>query len=274
MRSLLEHNGILPARDDALARFERWLKQKLEAITETAVRTPVEQFATWHHLRRLRGTSTPGQYSEAGIRYAKQDITEAIKFLAWLHSAHRRTAATCLQQDVDEWLASGPTTRSNVRNFFAWAKKARLNASVRITHQQLRPSGALTQEQRLAWTKELLRGEPDTLAYRVAGILLLLYAQPLTRIAALQTTAVICADGDTRIMLGQEPIPLPQLFADMLHRHLAEPPGCGGDWLSARGYSRACCPAVISLRRASRRDCAAWASTCSEHATPRCRHWL
>ena len=72
------------------------------------------------------------------------------------------------------------------------------------------PECALTQEQRLAWTKELLSGEPDTLAYRVAGILLLLYAQPLTKIAALPTTAVVSVDGDTRIMLGQEPIPLPQ----------------------------------------------------------------
>ena len=70
------------------------------------------------------------------MRYAKQGITEAIKFLTWLHDTHQRTAATCLQQDVDEWLASGPTTRSKVRNFFAWARKARLNASVRITHQQ------------------------------------------------------------------------------------------------------------------------------------------
>ena len=51
--------------------------------------------------------------------------------------------------------------------------KARLNASVRITSQQPLPERALTQEQRLAWTKELLSGEPDTLAYRVAGILLL-----------------------------------------------------------------------------------------------------
>jgi hypothetical protein len=68
------------------------------------------------------------------------------------------------------------------------------------------------------------RGEPDTLACRVAGILLLLYAQPLTKIAALQTTVVASVDGDLRIMLGQEPIPLPQLFADMLHRHLATRP--------------------------------------------------
>ena len=224
LRSLLEHNGILPARDEPLARFERWLTQKLEAITEPAVRTPVEQFATWHHLHRLRKTSTPGLRSDAATRYAKQDITEAIKFLTWLHNAHQRTVATCPQQDVDEWLASGPTTRLKVRNFFAWAKKARLNNSVQITYQQPPPSRALTQEQRLAWTKELLSGEPDTFAYRVAGILLLLYAQPLTKIAALQTTAVVSVDGDTRILLGQEPIPLPQPFADMLHRHLATRP--------------------------------------------------
>jgi hypothetical protein len=157
-------------------------------------------------------------------RYAKQDITEAIKFLTWLYKTHQRTAAPCLQHDVDEWLASGPTTRSKVRNFFAWARKARLNASVRISSQQPYRECVLTEEQRLAWTKELLRGEPDTLAYRVAGILVLLYAQPLTKIAALPTSAVVSVDGDTRIRLGQESIPLPQLFADMVHRHLATRP--------------------------------------------------
>jgi hypothetical protein len=126
LRSLLEHTGILAARDEPVARFERWLAQKLDAITEPAVRTPVEQFARWHHLhhlRRLGKTSAPGQRSDAATRYAKQDIAEAIKFLTWLHNAHHRTAATCTQQDVNEWLASGPTTRSKVRNFFAWAKK-------------------------------------------------------------------------------------------------------------------------------------------------------
>ena len=37
LRSLLEHAGILAARDEPLARFERWLTQKLEAVTEPAV---------------------------------------------------------------------------------------------------------------------------------------------------------------------------------------------------------------------------------------------
>ena len=188
------------------------------------MRTPVEQFATWYHLRRLRKASTPGQRSDAATRYAKQEITEAIKFLAWLHSTHQRTVVTCLQQDVNEWLVSGPTTRSKVRNFFAWAKKARLNTSVQIARQQPPPSRAITQEQRLAWLKELLSGEPDSLAYRVTGVLLLLYAQPLTKIAALPIDAVSSTDGETRILLGQEPIPVPQPFAGLLNTHIRNRP--------------------------------------------------
>jgi hypothetical protein len=150
LRSLLEHAGILATRDEPLARFERWLIKKLEAVTEPAVHGAVEQFARWHHLRRLRKASVPGQSSAAGARYAKQEITEAIKFLTWLHSTHHRTLASCRQQDVDEWLASGPTTRRKIRNLLAWAKKTRVNKSVQITHQQPPPSRALTQQQRLA----------------------------------------------------------------------------------------------------------------------------
>ena len=202
LRSMLEHAGVLAARDEPLARFERWLSVKLAVVTEPAVRGPVEQFATWHHLRRLRRASVPGQDSAAAVRYAKQEITEAIKFLTWLHSTHHRTLATCLQQDVDEWLVSGPTTRSKIRNLLAWAKKARLNRSVHITHQQAPPSRSLTQQQRLAWLRELLTGDSETLAYRVAGTLLLLFAQPLTRIAALRTSAIATIGNDVQHLAG------------------------------------------------------------------------
>ena len=187
----------------------------------------MEQFARWHHLRRLRKASVPGQSSAAGARYAKQEITEAIKFLTWLHSAHHRTLASCRQRDVDEWLASGPTTRLKIRNLLAWAKKTRVNKSVQITHQQPPPSRALTQQQRLAWLRELIDGDSESLAYRVAGILLLLFGQPLTKIAALPTAAITRRENDMRISLGQEPIPVPPPFADMLANHMASRPNLG-----------------------------------------------
>lgn len=46
-----------------------------------------------------------------------------------------------------------------------------------------------------------------SLPYRVAGVLVLLYAQPLTKIAALQGTVISQADGQTLIALGKQPHP-------------------------------------------------------------------
>jgi hypothetical protein len=224
LRSVLQHHGLLPPRDEHLARFELWLATKLDAITSPTVRGPVEQFATWHHLRRLRGESKPGQGADGPKRAAQQEITETIKFLAWLEDTHGRTASSCCQQDVDAYLASGPTTRHAIRTFFVWAKSSKINSAVTIGFRQAKTSPTITQDQRLAWLKELLTGDSESLPYRVAGILLLLYAQPLTKIAALQTTAITRVDGETRIALGKEPIPVPEPFASQLNYHLYNRP--------------------------------------------------
>ena len=75
-----------------------------------------------------------------------------------------------------------------------------------------------------AWLKELLTGEAESLPYRVAGTLLLLYAQPLTRIVALKTTAIVPSPRELRISLGAEPVPVPAPFAGMLGHHLRNRP--------------------------------------------------
>ena len=62
------------------------------------------------------------------------------------------------------------------------------------------------------------------MAYCVAGTFLFLFAQPLTRIAALPTSAIAITDTDVRISLGREPIPVPQPFADMLVNHTGSRP--------------------------------------------------
>jgi hypothetical protein len=54
--------------------------------------------------------------------------------------------------------------------------------------------------------------------------LLLLYAQPLVRIAALKTTAIVLTPQELRISLGAEPIPVPEPFAGMLRFHLHNRP--------------------------------------------------
>lgn len=137
---------------------------------------------------------------------------------------HQRTAATCTQQDVDEWLATGPTTRTAIRTFFVVAKKARLNTAVTIQHRPAKTSPSLSQDQRLAWIHELLAGTSESLPYRVAGMLLLLYAQPLVKVVTFRTSVVDDGDAGMSITLGSHPTDVPEPFASLLREHLATRP--------------------------------------------------
>ncbi|OBB74464.1 recombinase XerD [Mycobacterium sp. 852014-52144_SCH5372336] len=224
LRSLLEHHGLLPKRDEPLARFQSWLASKLDTIREPAIRAPVEQFATWHHLHRLRRNSASGQTSHGPTHSARQETSETIKFLTWLHETHHRTAATCRQQDIDEWLATGPTTRTKIRTFIAWTHKSKINTALHLDAPHAKNTRLLTQDQRLAWIRELLIGDTESLPYRIAGTLLLLYAQPLMKIVALPTAAITINQRQTRISLGAEPVPVPEPFAELLNHHLHNRP--------------------------------------------------
>lgn len=220
IRALLQHHGLLPHRDANLHRFEDWIAVKLEGLP-AEVRQPVQHFATWHHLRNIRAKSDAGTNTRGPVHSAKQQITETIKFLTWLHQTHHRTAATCTQQDADEWLAGGPTTRTMIRNFFQLAKKSRLNTGVTVAHRTPRSSPSLSQDQRLAWIRELLTGTSESLTYRVAGMLLLLYAQPLVRVVTLTTDAIAESPHGMTIQLGRHPVDVPEPFATPIRQHRA-----------------------------------------------------
>ncbi|WP_187697294.1 hypothetical protein [Arthrobacter sp. TS-15] len=191
MRSLFTHHKLLPVRDHYLALFERWLSSKLDDIDDPEVRRPIESFSRWHHLRRIRSLSADGKPSRGPVHSAKQEITETIKFLTRLKLTHGRTIASCVQADVDAWLADGPTTRHRIRTFFVWATKNRTCTNITIGHRQARTVPLLTQGERLAMLKACLTDNIDTLSYRVIATLLLLYAQPVVKIAAMKSTDVI-----------------------------------------------------------------------------------
>lgn len=238
MRSLFTHHKLLPVRDHYLALFERWLSSKLDDIDDPEVRRPVESFSRWHHLRRIRSLSTDGKPSRGPVHSAKQEITETIKFLTWLKLTHGRTITSCVQADVDAWLADGSTTRHRIRTFFVWATKNRTCTNITIGHRQARTVPLLTQGERLAMLKACLTDNIDTLSYRVAATLLLLYAQPVVKIAAMKSTDVIITPDGLRLSLGHgDPAPVPEPFAALITEHLASRPNLrtgsssGSPWL-------------------------------------------
>lgn len=238
VRSLLTHHNLLSDRDHYLALFERWLTSKLNAVEDPEVRRPVESFARWHHLRRVRSLSGDGRPTRGPVHSAKQEITETIKFLTWLKATHGRAVASCVQTDVDAWLADGPTTRHAIRTFFVWAVKNRTCINITIGHRQAQTVPLLSQDQRLAMLAACLTDNIDTLPYRVAATLLLLYAQPVVKIAAMKSTDVILTPNGSRLSLGEgDPVPVSEPFASLLTEHVASRPNMrtgsssGSEWL-------------------------------------------
>nr|WP_231650207.1 hypothetical protein [Gordonia sihwensis] len=234
LRTLMEYHGLLPPRDRWLPRFEQWIDDKLIDLP-TEVARPARHFATWHHLRRIRAIADAGGDTQPSVRSAKQEITETVKFLSWLRSTYGRTIETCTQHDVDQWIATGPTTRYTIRTFLVICKQDRLNTAVQLGHRAPKTTPSLTQDQRIAWISELLTGDSETLPYRVAGVLILLYAQPLKSIVRLQTSSII--DGNPMaITFGKHPVDVPEPFAQLIrdvlaHRTNLRTSGHGNPWL-------------------------------------------
>jgi hypothetical protein len=119
LRHILAAGGVLPARDEALARIERWSREVLNAIDEPADRRLIQAYLTWQVLRRLRRRTETGARPRIVTGGARHRVLAVIAFLAWLRR-NGLTLASCGQGDVETWLATGPVAY-DVRDFLAWA---------------------------------------------------------------------------------------------------------------------------------------------------------
>lgn len=224
LRDLLLHHGLLPGRDRDLARFQTWLVTRIETTEPAWARRILERYGRWHHVRAIRRQLAEGRNAQARVHLAKQEITEIGRLLAWLHE-NDTTLADCTQAHLDRWITTGPSTRSFVRPFLAWARRHRLAPTgVELARRHARTTPTVTDEQRFDWLRRCLIGEADTLAYRVAGVLLLLYAQPLVRVAALRRDQIVATPAGPALLLGDEPVAIPHPFAELLEQHLGNLP--------------------------------------------------
>ena len=204
---MLTATGALPARDEELARTGRWLAAVLETIEPAADRRLVHAYATWQVMRRLRASAAGTARPRTPTAHARNKIRAAVSFLAWLRG-RRITLATCGQADIDQWLHTGPSA-CTTRDFLAWAASRGHCRPLTIPAPPRDTGPAISQDQRWALTARLLHDTALEPTDRVAGCLLLLYGQPLSRIAAMTTSQVTHRDHETFIRLGRHDVPVP-----------------------------------------------------------------
>ena len=240
LRALLTHHGVLPDRgSDPVAVFKTWLAGRLSTLPDDGTRSSIEQFATWRHLRRIREREHDDSRNLTTVTHAaKQEITEARKFLTWLRDAHDVGPNGIQQAHVDEYLSAGTTTRRHIRNYLHWLDPSptrrfrKIDAPYRIANS----TPIVTQEQRLQMVRNCLEFDQVVLSTRIAGLILLLWAQPLNRIVMLRRRDISPRIDGLYLTFGTVPSIVPPELADTFGDYFAHPSNqqtgnTGTDWL-------------------------------------------
>ncbi|MEH6781958.1 MAG: hypothetical protein V7618_10395 [Rhodoglobus sp.] len=222
LRAILTHNRMLPAQDDRqLAMFEQWLQERLHVLQVTPdIHSPIERFAKWHHLRRLKAEFSATKNMNYAVRSAKQEITEAGKFLSWLLATHGKTSASIGQVHIDEYLSEGPSTRKHIRNFVRFLSRERTTNSVDVPVRLAQTTPMPTQRQRMNHIKTLMEAVNLNESTRVAGLIFLLFGIPIGRLCMMTVDQVDVRPTGITILLGKNPAPVPEVLIPLFLAHL------------------------------------------------------
>ncbi len=235
LRARLINSDVLPDRDPQAASFAVWQQQATLRVPSGADRAQVRAFATWQVSTQLAGRARGGEIAYSSQKYARSLVTEAVKLTCWMH--HQQLGLIDLQQDlVDEWVLGGGSQRRRVRLFLSWLVRAGVIGPLDVAWDQHPATrAALDDRERLELLACLLYDDQLAATDRLGGCLLLLYAQPLTRIVALRTSDVaITDDGVGEIRLGRGAVQLPEPLSSAVRsilNHRDQPPGAGSTWL-------------------------------------------
>jgi hypothetical protein len=255
LRALLVAAGALPADPHRL--LDRLADELTAALGDCVEpdRRVLRSWIRWRLLARLRRTADTGIDLTAPIYHARATLAQVTAFVTNLHHAGR-TLAVCQQADLDAFFAAARSTGSHIRSFLTWAQQRRhlprtLQLPPSRRGSQTAPADA---EHRWSIARRLVHDDTLDIADRVAAALVVLYAQPISRIVMLTTADIHTADGTVTVALGTDQLELPEPFATLItqlpHRrrdgaaaHLPSP------WLfpSARA-GRHATPRAVSTR--------------------------
>jgi integrase len=219
VRDLLIACGVLSPADRFLLLFEQWLATWLAGIPDESHRRLLQRFATWHVLRRLRNAAGNGPLGYAPGQGARHQLVQSAAFLTWL-ATRDRTLRECAQADIDNYLAHPGQARVRAIPFLRWCITRKEMPRLAITARPAGERQPVSQHERLGIIRRLAEDHELDLRDRIVALLVLLYAQPVTRITRLTTSDVTRDDGTLRIRLGDPPAPVPEPFATLIIRYL------------------------------------------------------
>lgn len=214
LERLLTATGALAERDIVLAATERWCDRRIATVSDDDHIKLLRTWVRWQILRPMHERAESGPVTEAVGNGARTRLKAATEFCDYL-TERRRTLSICRQGDLDEWAASRTRSATHALAGFArWAMARGAMPRLAIpTGQNHPPNAPLPDEERWALARHLLHGEDVDCGLRLAGALVVIYAQPLNKISRLRTVDLDVSTDRVTVCLGRATIELPEPLA-------------------------------------------------------------
>jgi len=238
LRARLVKHGALPERSEQSAGLAAYIEQQLVRVPDGPDRLALRRFATWkvqHDLARRERQGATHRHSDLA---ARTKVRIAADLLIWL-SEQQLTLAELRQEHLEWWLAQGADHRKRIRAFITWPARQKLTRPLAATTPAVGKSiDPLDHQHRLELIRALLTDEHLDLRDRVAGTLVLLYAQRISRIVLLEKHDLHHRDDQLFLTLGHEPLLLPEPLA-VLTQQLNDTPLNPSHWIIYGGVDSA-----------------------------------
>ncbi|MCP4100742.1 MAG: hypothetical protein GY750_04855, partial [Lentisphaerae bacterium] len=221
LRGLLIATGALEPDQRRVEHIAEAVTSSAKAITSDADRRIVESWLRWRALPRIRRRAEAGKSIVHSAGNLRQQTRTIRRFVNGLNDQDR-TLADCRQVDVDNWFSAPGATPALITPFLNWAAdKRHLRAELDIptTSGSREPTTRVDQQLRWSIARRLVNDDTLSPDDRVAGALVVLYAQPVTRIAGLCVDQLTeASDGEITISFESHQIDLTEPFASLAHQ--------------------------------------------------------
>jgi hypothetical protein len=225
LRAALVTHGALEPRPEQTAKFELAARAAVRELPAGADRVQIRAFSLWQVQRDLARRERHGRATGRAAANSLRLVRAAVELCTWA-ARNGLTLARLRQEHLDRWLAEGSSSTASVRPFLRWAARGRLIAPLTAGRRPARDRIApISNQERLSVVRRLLNDTNVNVRERVAGCLVLVYAQPLTRVLALTIDDVAVVGDRVWIRLGREPVELPKPLAQLTATLAQNPTG-------------------------------------------------
>jgi hypothetical protein len=220
LRALLVAVGALPDEDRSLERLERFFDHYLTSrIADPADRKTVQAWLRWQVLPRLRKRTDAGKPVAHSANNARRTLSSVAELLDQF-AGDGRNLHSAVQSDIDNWFAQPGAARWLARSFLAWARQRRhLDRRIQLPCPPKDRPSVIDDSGRWETARRLVNDDTLPADDRVAAALVVLYGQPLSRIARLTTIDIHTGpDGAVNLNLDGRHMPIHEPFATLIRQ--------------------------------------------------------